>query len=76
MPMTTILGAVSLSVAIAIFLVATHLSFHRWGYRKGQRDSFEAGYLAGRKDIDNWWMKAEAEVDEVRVKIWREEARL
>jgi hypothetical protein len=67
---------VSIAIGILVFLVATHLLFHRWGYRKGQRDTFDAGYLAGRKDADNWWVKLEEEADQARRKIWREEAHL
>jgi hypothetical protein len=63
-----------------IFLAATHLSFYRWGYRKGRKDSYlegwQEGYGAARDLNEIWWMRAEVEVNSVRENIWREEAQL
>ena len=72
--MTTVLGIVCLMIALVGFLVGSHLSFHEWGYRKGERAGRDEGYLAGRKAADDWWLGVEAEIDRARQKIWREEA--
>lgn len=74
--MTQILGTVCLAIALVIFLVGTHLIFHEWGYRKGEKAGRDEGYLAGRKAADDWWLGVEAEIDRARQKIWREEAQL
>jgi hypothetical protein len=30
--------------------------------------------VTGHREADNWWVRAESEIDQARVKIWREEA--
>lgn len=76
MTINTILGVVALSVGILVFLVATHLSFHRRGFKKGYLDGYGEGFTAGRKQADNWWIGLEDQANQVREKIWREEAQL
>jgi hypothetical protein len=31
--------------------------------------------VTGHREADNWWVRAESEIDQARVKIWREEKR-
>lgn len=69
--MNQLLGAVCLFLAILLFLVSTFLWFHRRGFQHGK----DQGYIDGRKAADNWWLGVEAEADQARVKIWREEER-
>jgi hypothetical protein len=79
-----IIGAVALFLAILLFLVNTHLWFHRRGFKKGfvdggfergHAEGFKAGYSQGRLDADNWWITTEGGIDQARQKIWREEER-
>ena len=49
------------------------LTIYRHGYTKGHGAGYDRGYLAGRKDADNWWLEVEKETDKARQKIWREE---
>ncbi len=68
-PTLTLGSAASLGLcilALAAFLV--------WSYKAGERIGYGKGYDEGRVVADNWWMRAESEADEARVKIWREEA--
>lgn len=48
-------------------------------YWFGYVDGKQRGYKKGKQDAEqaelNWWTKAESEVDEERVKIWREESK-
>lgn len=43
---------------------------------KGKEDAFVTGYSRGRKDADAWWYGNDFEVEQIRQKIWREEAQL
>jgi hypothetical protein len=43
------------------------------GYRAGKQDGYDSGYEQGRLVADNWWIRADDQVEETREKIWREE---
>jgi hypothetical protein len=43
------------------YLAWSHLEFYKRGYAKG------------REDAEKWWIGLEEEVDQERVKIWRDE---
>jgi hypothetical protein len=70
--MTVLVGLLVFAGEIfAIVLIS--LAFHNWGYQKGSKAGRDAGYDEGRKAADNWWLGVEAEADQERQKIWREE---
>ena len=56
----TTLGYVAFFLGLLIFSVLTHLEAYNRGYEKA------------RKDADDWWLDMEEEVDQERVKIWRD----
>jgi flagellar biosynthesis/type III secretory pathway protein FliH len=66
---------------ILVWDVAMFLVFRAWGYRRGHKEGaedgyqrgYDAGHIAGRRDADNWWIEVEAEADQARQKIWKEE---
>ena len=68
----TTLGYAALALLVLLYSVASHLWLYKLGYGKGKDKGFEKGVELGRKDADNWWINAEQEVDQARVKIWRE----
>ena len=43
------------------------------GYFCGKSDGVSKGYVRGRHDADNWWIRAESEAEKERQEIWREE---
>lgn len=48
--------------------------FYRIGYNRGWRDSNRSAddaYQSGKKDADDWWIHAEAEVDRTRAEMWK-----
>lgn len=47
---------------------------YKWGKEYGYKRGFKDGYEKGKEEIDAWWLNAEAEVDQARQKIWKEEA--
>jgi len=57
---------------VAIVVIA--LAFHEWGYRKGLKLARKIGSEEGRRAADNWWIRAEEQIDRERQKIWRNEA--
>lgn len=64
--MTHLLGGILAALsALALFIAALRES----AYRRG----FQDGHKAGLKDEENWWLNAEAQIDQARQKIWREE---
>jgi len=60
MTLSQILGGISL--VIALFLL--ELACERAGWQRG--------YQKGWKDAEEWIVKMETEVDQERVKIWKE----
>jgi hypothetical protein len=56
-------------VVVAVLLLSFRTDYE---YRRGVRD----GYKLGRGDADNWWLRAEQDVDQARKIIWREESML
>jgi len=68
----TTLGYAALAILLLLFSVCSHLCLYKLGYADGKDKGFEKGVELGRKDADNWWINAEQEVDQARVKIWRE----
>lgn len=60
-----IFGIISSLLAIALLLGLSNELGHQAGHAKG--------YAKGRKDADNWWLGVEAEADQARQQIWREE---
>jgi len=49
-----------------------------WGWLKGYQKGWsegreEAADNCAKLEADNWWINAELQVDQERVKIWREE---
>ena len=40
-----------------------------WAYNHGLKE----GYAKGRKEIDNWWVEMDSQLDEEWLKIWKEE---
>jgi len=70
--MTTVWTFVA--IAVVLFLCGLLLDL---GYRLGRQDGYDQGvrdgFKEGQVDKDqSWWDRAEAEIDEARVKIWRE----
>jgi hypothetical protein len=65
------LAATCIGLLIALILIA--IAFHERGYRRGSKASYQNGYEFGRRDADNWWIAVEAQVDEARRQIWKEE---
>jgi len=70
---STILGVVSGLISIMLFLAGTFVLFYKWGYSHGFEDVSKKGYLAGRRDADNWWLGMEAEANRARQEIGGEE---
>lgn len=71
-----LLAGVAIFLCEVLLIVVVCLAFHRRGYEKGLQQADideEAAYHRGRLDADNWWIRADAEVDQARQKIWREE---
>lgn len=48
------------------------VAFQRRAYRIGREEGYEAGYAAGRARSDDWWIRLNAEADQMERKI-REE---
>lgn len=67
---------VALGILAAVISIFVSAAFRDLGYKAGQKDGFDHGYWQGRKHADNWWISVESEIDQVRAKIWREEAHL
>ena len=65
-------GVILIVAVYTVLLLAVRSSACKAGHREG----YKSGYTQGRKDADNWWVGVESEVDQARVKIWREEAQL
>jgi hypothetical protein len=70
--LSLIFGA-SACLGLAMLLL---VAFHNWAYKAGQAKGYTSGYEQGRLTADNWWIRAETEIDQARQKIWREEAQL
>ena len=60
-----ILGAIVLIVFVAWY--------GRSAYDEGDRDGFQRGKLAGRQEVDKWWVEMDSQLDEEWLKIWKEE---
>jgi hypothetical protein len=58
------LGAFFVFVSVVILVGAAR----DWGYQRGFQDAEDAQAKAS----SDWWMKAEAEVEQAREEIWRE----
>jgi hypothetical protein len=58
--LSQIIGGVSLLVALFLLELACH------------RVAWQRGYQKGWKDAEEWIVKLETEVDQERVKIWKE----
>jgi len=55
-----ILGGICLMIAVFLFLMIV------------QKAAWQRGYQKGWKDAEEWIVKMETEVDQERVKIWKE----
>lgn len=70
-------GILAALAALALLIAALRESAYRRGFHEGQKGAFEAGREAGREEAqrkaDEWWLNAEAQIDQARQKIWREE---
>ena len=64
-------------LCIASFLALQYA--YKLGLKRGEKlkdDHFALGYQRGHQDADNWWINQESAVEQIRQKIWREEAQL
>ena len=64
-----VVAAIGGGILAEIFLV--ELAFRR-GYHYGQQDGYDTGLKDGKVSADNWWIRAEEQTDQERVKIWKE----
>ena len=71
--MNLMLGVVASSLAILMVSGVALVAFHNWAYKAGIKKGYAKGYELGRREADNWWVRAESEIDQARAKIWREE---
>jgi hypothetical protein len=63
------------ALGLVLYLIWSHIYLYRRGRADGCAEAkydYELGRKHGRLDADNWWINAEQEVDQARVKIWRE----
>jgi hypothetical protein len=61
-------GAALLSLLEVTFI---EIAWSR-GRQQGWKDGYEEGLKDGRIHADNWWIRAEEQTDEARMKMWKE----
>jgi hypothetical protein len=71
-----IAAAANVLSVLALLIVARKWSCYLYdeGHRDGNFKGYRAGFDAGRKSADGWWLEIEQQVGIEREKIWREEA--
>lgn len=67
MSLAAIIAALFVTLFVALAFVHALLCIS--AYRRGQKE----GYAKGRKEIDNWWVEMDSQLDEEWLKIWRQE---
>jgi hypothetical protein len=61
-------GAALLSLVEVIFIEIAWKRGRKYGWKAG----YEEGLKDGKIDADNWWIRAEEQTDEARMKMWKE----